>query len=143
MTAQEYLRQYQQMKHRIRDLLEERQRWENLALRITPSYSSVVVSASAGAGKIATSIEQIEEWECKLDEQISEQLRIRKEIEEAVSRIENGDYQTLLRLRYILGYGWDRIAEEMHYTVRWTMKMHLKALDAFKEDMERHAPTVI
>lgn len=131
------------MKHKIRDLLEERQRWEDLALRITPSYSSVAVSSSAGAGRIVTSVEQIEEWERKLDEQLSEQLRIRKEIEEAVSAVENPDCQTLLRMRYILGYDWEKIAEEMHYTVRWTMKMHRKALEAFEKDMERHSERVL
>ena len=130
MTAQEYLRQYQRMRSRVRDLLEERQRWEDLALRITPSYASVVVSASAGAGRIATSIEQIEEWETKLDEQISEQLRLRKEIESVVAAVKNDDYQSLLHLRYIMGYTWERVAEEMHYTTQWVYVMHKKALEA-------------
>ena len=143
MTAKEYLGQYLRLKHSIHDLMEERQRWQNLALRITPSYSADPKASGTGAGRIQTSIEQIEEWELQLSAKIEEQLKIRKEIERTISLVGNQDYQTLLRMRYIMGYIWERIAEEMHYGSKWIFKMHRKALDAFEKAVERDLNSVI
>lgn len=136
MTAQDYLEQYSEIKRDIKRLMEERQRWEDLALKITPNYSDTPVSGSAGAGKIQTAIEQIEEWESELDRMISEQLKLRKEIEATISKVKTKEYQTLLRLRYINGFTWERVSEEMHYGYQWTHKLHRRALEEMQEAME-------
>ena len=143
MTAQEYLEQYLRSDHSIRDLLEERQRWEALALRITPSYGPVTAGNKSGVGRIQTSVEQIEEWEQRLDEAVARQIALRAEIEKAIGSVENGDCRTLLWKRYILGHTWERIAEEMHYSLQWVFKLHKKALDSVKEAIKSDTDPVI
>ena len=143
MTAQEYLEQYLRSDHSIRDLLEERQRWEALALRITPSYGPVTAGNKSGGSKIQTSVEQIEEWEQRLDEAIDRHLELREEIERIIGSVKNGEHRTLLRKRYILGHTWERIAEEMHYGTQWVFKMHKKALESVKEAIESDTGNVI
>lgn len=130
--TQEYLEQYAGLKYEIRQLLEEQQRWRDLATRITPSYSPAPVRASGGAGKIQNAVEQIEEWEEALTKKISEQLAMRKEIETVLERVKVPEYRMLLKLRYINGYTWERVADETGYTRRHVLKMHIKALEAFK-----------
>ena len=143
MTAQEYLEQHIQLKKDIKRLMEERQRWEDLALKITPSYSDTPVSGSAGTGKIQTAIEQIEEWEAELDRMISEQLKLRKEIEITISKVKTKEYQTLLRLRYINGFTWERVSEEMHYGYQWTHKLHRRALEEVEQAIESDCRSVV
>ena len=59
MTAKEYLWQYGQLKREVLRLLEERQRWVDLATRITPIYSNTPKGGQSGDGKIPAAVEKI------------------------------------------------------------------------------------
>ncbi len=76
MTAKEYLRQYGQLKREVLRLIDERQRWVDLATRITPTYSDVPVSGQSGDGKIPAAVEKIVEQERKIDAKIAELTKL-------------------------------------------------------------------
>ncbi|MBE6846171.1 MAG: hypothetical protein E7508_10840 [Ruminococcus sp.] len=57
---------------------------------------------------------------------------IRVEIESAIEKIDNPEYQCLLTAHYIENKSWKQIAEENFYGLRTVKYKHLKALDAIE-----------
>lgn len=58
-------------------------------------------------------------------------LKIKSEIFEAISKIQNPVYRQLLTLRYLRYERWEAIAEEMHYDFDYVRrKLHARALDS-------------
>ena len=133
MTAKEYLRQYGQIEREIERLLEERQRWVDLATRITPAYSDAPAGSQNSDGKIPAAVEQIIRWEDELEHRVKALITLRQEIDGVFRRLENPDYRTVLQLRYIQGLTWEKVAEEMHYSYQWVCILHGRALQALKE----------
>ena len=140
MTAKEYLRQYGQIEQEIERLLEERQRWVDLATRITPSYSDAPAGGQLGSGKIPAAVERIIEQEEKINVKFRELMAVLDDIEAKIARIEDGRQREILRRRYLGGQKWEEIAKEMHYGYQWVCKLHGRALlkikEAIKSDTE-------
>ena len=128
MTAKEYLRQYVQIEREIGRLLEERQRWVDLATRITPVYSDTPVSGQSGDWKIPAAVERIAEQEEKIDAKISELVERRAEIERTVKQVEDVRQREILNRRYLYGQKWEKIAEDMCLDYRWVLRLHGRAL---------------
>lgn len=59
---------------------------------------------------------------------------VRDEIEQAIDKIEDTEYQFLLTTHYLENKPWKQIAEENFYGVRTVKYKHLKALDALKRE---------
>ena len=134
MTAKEYLRQYGQIEREIERLLEERQRWVDLATRITPTYSDVPVSGQSGDGKIPAAVERIAEQEEKIDARFRELMALLDEIEGKIAGIEDGRQREILRRRYLGGQKWEEIAKEMHLDYRWVLRLHGRALQKIEAE---------
>lgn len=64
----------------------------------------------------------------ELAAELRRQLAIRREIEEAIRVVEDERLQELLRLRYIEGLTWDKVAERIGYSYRQTMRVQGRAL---------------
>ena len=134
MTAKEYLRQYGQLKREVLRLIDERQRWVDLATRITPTYSDVPVSGQSGDGKIPAAVERIAEQEEKIDARFRELMALLDEIEGKIAGIEDGRQREILRRRYLGGQKWEEIAKEMHLDYRWVLRLHGRALQKIEAE---------
>lgn len=132
MTVKEYLQQYTRLNREIDRLMEEKKRWEDLALKVAPGYDG---SSGSGTGRIQA-VEQIDEWEQRIDQKVDQLVALREEIEGVIGKLKNPDFQTLLRLRYINGYTWELVAVEMHYSYQWVCKLHGRALLQLKQMIE-------
>lgn len=73
--------------------------------------------------------------ERKYSNYAAECAEIRSEIEEAISTIKEPDVQAVLKLHY-LGFkpSFEKIAEEMHYSVETVKRRHKRGLDEIKID---------
>ena len=140
MTAKEYLRQYGQLKREVLRLIDERQRWVDLATRITPAYSDTPAGGSGGDGKIPAAVEKIVEQERRIDARFRELMALLDEIEGKIAGLEDERQREILRRRYIGGQKWEDIAKGMHYGYQWVCKLHGRALlkikEAIKSDIE-------
>lgn len=134
MTAKEYLWQYGQLKREVLRLLEERQRWVDLATRITPTYSDVPKGGQSGDGKIPAAVERIAEQEEKIDARFRELMALLDEIEGKIAGIEDGRQREILRRRYLGGQKWEEIAKEMHLDYRWVLRLHGRALQKIEAE---------
>ena len=132
MTTEEkktWLGRYRLAGQEVRRLTEEIARWEAQAAALTPRYSG-----NPGGGKAESAIQRAVEEMLALREELAAELRgqvaIRREIEEAVGRVEDERLRELLRLRYLEGWRLEKIAAAWRYDYRWIRRLHRKALEA-------------
>ncbi len=70
-----------------------------------------------------------------IDRRVDELVAIKAEVLQAVSRMEDSRYRTLLIDRYARFMRWELVAQEMHYEFRHITRLHGKALEAFAQTM--------
>lgn len=143
MTSQEkkqYLRRYRDIDDDIAQLLEERAVWMARATKITQSAEGMSGGGGAERGAMESAALKIAEISSEIDERIGRAAVMRREIRECISRVGDQRYRRLLRLHYINGYTFEEVADRMHYTWRWVVKLHGRALEQLhpKEDMAVH-----
>ena len=136
MTAKEYLRQYRQIEREILRLIDERQRWVDLATRITPIYSNTPKGGQSGDGKIPAAVERIIGQEEKIDAKVRELMAVLDDIETKIAALEDERQREILRRRYLGGQKWEEIAKEMHLDYRWVLRLHGRALQKIEAKIE-------
>lgn len=135
MTSKEYLSQYKTYVMEIRGIEASINRLREQATSVTVASDGERVQSSGNKDKIGTLACQIADMQ-KECEDISKEL---KEIDDTIAQIDDARYRTLLRYRYIALYGWDRIASEMGYETRYTLRLHGQALLKVEEVLKnRH-----
>lgn len=71
---------------------------------------------------------KLDELEKKLIKARHERIVIYTDIFDILENVENESYKELLAYRYLRGYTWERIADEMKYSVAQIHRIHNKAL---------------
>ena len=142
MTNQEkkrYLLRYQDIDDEIAALIEERAVWRERATKITAS-----TGGTKGGGSEQRTMEnaaiKCAQISTEIDRKISEAAAARREIRSCINRVRDPRFRRLLRLHYISGLTFEEVAERMHYSCRWILKLHGQALADLpaKEDMVVH-----
>ena len=122
-----YLSRYRRMSKRIDRLLEEQNRWREMALKITP-----VLSQTPGGGESGSPIERPMDKVLEIDEEIKREIdelqTVRQEIRSALDQLEDENLKLLMEYRYIDGMTWEQVAVEMHYSYMQICRLHGKAL---------------
>lgn len=77
---------------------------------------------------ILTAVASIIEAEKELGEQVRRCSLVRSEVVEAIDSIPNEREQIILRYRYIIGFGWEKIAEKVDVCPKWCKVLHDKAI---------------
>jgi DNA-directed RNA polymerase specialized sigma subunit len=89
-------------------------------------------------GRKGSLMAQIIEKERRQKGRIEEYLEAAEQVQEAIEAVENPDYKTILRMRYLNFKPWDVIAQALHFSSVWIYHLHKKALVAVgKAIMER------
>lgn len=130
MTSQEkkeFLSRYLKVLAEEKDIREEIAYWESKAQKVTASWSAVT-SGGKGSDKVQTGAIKVAELRESLMDKINQLAAVRIEIERAIGTVQDDTQRRLLRLRYIKGMTWERIAVEMHYGYQWVCKLHGRAL---------------
>ena len=120
------------MQTRIAALQERGQRYEDLATRATAHYR-------AGPGGGTRRVSSVEEYAVKLAD-LSRDMAARADIyaealrgiETTIDAIDDPVKRDVLKLRYLNGWGWGRIAKAMNYTESWLYTIHGRALRALR-----------
>lgn len=110
---------------RLRGEIEE---WHSTAERTTRALSAMPMGGGQGGSIIELAVGEIAELELDLTRQLRIKTALRREIEQAVARIEDEKLEHLLRLRYIKGLRWREVAEAMFYSDMQIMRLHKAAL---------------
>ena len=128
----EYLRSYRKTRAEekaIRESIEE--------LRLNKMSPSLGVQdgmpKGSGGSDLSGYAARLDELERKLQEKHDTAVHLMGEITTSIDAMENATERTLLRLRYICGYTWERIAVELGYSWRQVHYIHGKALQNFRK----------
>lgn len=122
----EWLGRYRLNLLEIERLKDEIARWRSLA-----EYGGgSLVLEGMGTGSMADAVERMILLEEELAVQLDKRVRRRRAMERTVNTVANEGQRVLLRLRYIDGMGFERIAETMGYCLRQVTRLHQKALEA-------------
>lgn len=124
-----YLSRYRRMNARIDRLLEEKRRWWELALKITPSLSQAPGGGENGS-RVERPMDKVMEIEAQITREIDELYTVRQEIKGTLSQLEDENLKLLMEYRYIDGLTWEQVAVEMNYSYMQICRLHGKALNA-------------
>ena len=129
MTNQEkkeYLSRYRLAGREVQRLEEDIQRLEAQATAITPRYGSE--PGGRAGDKIQGAVDKILELQVRLAEKLEEQIALRREIEGAIDTLPELRLRQIMRYRYIEGWTWEKVAEQMEVSNVHIFRLHSSAL---------------
>ena len=130
MTAREFLSQAYWLDKRIDRKAEEIAR---MRAKLEKSNSKLSDMPRGGSGGDWTDADiRVMDEERRIHDEIIELCRIKREIAEAIEAVEDARYRTLLELRYRNYLSFEKIAVEMNYSWRHTLRIHDEALRAVR-----------
>ncbi|WP_025728417.1 DUF1492 domain-containing protein [Atopobacter phocae] len=88
---------------------------------------------------------KILELEESIKERVDKLVDFKVELSQMIKQVDDQLSQIILSYRYLSGQTWQEIADIIHHDVRYTQKLHGKAMQDFKhvykKDMKRHEKT--
>lgn len=141
MTAKEYLGQAYRLDQRINSKLQQVESLRSLTRKVTASYDGETVFHTRNVTSLEDTIFRLMEAEEELNRQIDELVVLKMDISRMINRVRNESLRLILEKRYLCFLQWDQIAAEMHYSRRWVLKRHARAVDVVDKLMaEREEP---
>lgn len=130
MTNQEkkaYLLRYRTADAEINDMLREKERIMSRLTRMTSSISGMP-HGGGESDKLTDGVGKLVELDKEIDARVDGLVELRREIEGKISALDSDMQRRLLKLRYIDGMTWERVAVEMGYERRQICRIHGYAL---------------
>lgn len=137
MSTKEWLSRAWRIDNEIKALEQEAEKEKARATTITARYNDIKVQTSNGNNTEDAIVKYID-YIKKIENKIDERYDVKREIFEAISKVDNPTYRTLLTLRYLQFMTWEKIAEEMHIDGRHVYKLHNKALYVIRFKIQCH-----
>ena len=126
----EYLlsyKRYKQKASRLQEQLEE--------IRLGKMFPGLIVSDMPSAH----SQKDLSDYMVKYDNLVTRIIKARKqaverfsEVQQQIEQMVNENEKTVLTLRYLRGYSWEKVYEKMGYSRQQTHRIHAKALKNFE-----------
>lgn len=130
MTNQEkkeFLQRYRAAEREEERLGREIGRWFSRAEQMTAGYGPAPVGGG-DSRSLERAMEHIDELTRELTRRRDELTALRRQTGAAIDALPDPRLRELLRLRYIEGLTWERIAEKMGLSRQWVWKLHGNAL---------------
>jgi DNA-directed RNA polymerase specialized sigma subunit len=132
MTAKEYLSQAFLLDRKIKSKERQLESLRAHAGYVSPSISDMPKGSPSRQSLVEETAVRILSLEEHITEQIAELVRLKKGIAEAISRVNNPEYETILEMRYLSFMQWEEITDRMGYGSNYVFEIHRKALRLIK-----------
>ena len=129
MTAKEYLSQAYRLDQRIDAKIAQVASLNELATKCTSTLTGMPRNPNRGTSTMADAVAKIVDLQAEINRDIDRLVDLKREIVAVIKSVEDTEYQTLLEKRYLCFQTWEQIAVDMHYSGKWILKMHDRALD--------------
>lgn len=123
------LRQYRHLLREIREL--EREKKHVLDRYLAPPQPTGMPGAHDDGDRIGDIVAKRDRYQRLIDKKLGELIDLRHEIEKAIENLPSED-RRLIRLRYIEGWSWQRVADALHYSVRQALRHHGRILQQMR-----------
>ena len=129
MMAKEYLGQAYRLDQRISSRLQQVESLRSLTQKVTASYSGEPVSHTRNVTSLQDTILRLMEAEEQVNQQIDELVSLKMNIASLIDQVRNESYRLILEKRYLCFLPWDQIASDLHYSRRWVLNKHDRAVE--------------
>jgi len=129
VTAKEYLGQAYRLDQRINSKLQQVESLRCLTQKVTASYGGEPVSHTRNVTSLQDTIVRLIDAEEQVNRQIDELVKLKMDIAALIDQVHNESYRLILEKRYLCFLPWDQIAAEMHYSRRWVLNKHDRAVE--------------
>ena len=119
------LRQYRHLLKEMREL--EREKKHVLDRYLAPPQPTGMPGAHDDGDRIGNVVAKRDKYQRLIDAKLDELIDLRHDIEQAVAELPSED-RRLIRLRYIEGWSWVRVADALHYSKRQVLRHHGRIL---------------
>lgn len=128
MTTKEYLAQAYRIDQRINSKLEQITSLRELATKATSTLSDMPHSSTRNISSMEGIICKMVDLENEINTDIDTLVDLKCSMVSVIKQIQSPEYQTLLELRYLCFYSWEKIAVDMGYSLQHIFRIHEKAL---------------
>lgn len=113
---------------RIRILKQSIASLRSLATSLSAPLGGDRVQSSGVSDRVGRIVADIADAEAEMEKEIQRLAELRLEAIRMVEQLPEPD-QSIMRLRYIIGLTWERVADEAGYELSWTYRLARRALD--------------
>ena len=129
MTPKTYLNQAYRLEQRIRLDTEELENLRTLAATVSsPGFEEHYNPNHPTDAPFVKMLNRIWEMEQKVKDELDLLLRLKKEIQSVIAKVDNTDERLILTYRYLKNYTWARIGDELYADERTIRRWHDRAL---------------
>ena len=133
MTAKEYLSQGYRLEQRIKLLKMDIEYWQDLMTSVSsPGFEEHFNSNRPTDAPFVKTLFKVMEYQDQLNEKLELHIRLKKEMTEAIEKLENQDEKLVLQYRYVRNFTWPRIADTIGADESTVRRWHNKALAHFE-----------
>lgn len=133
MTVREYLGQAYRLQQRIRLHQEELGNLRTLAASVgSPGFEEHYNPNCPTDAPFVKTLDKIWEKEKKTNDELCLLLQLRDEIQSVIDQVDNMDERLVLTYRYLKGYTWMQIGDELAADERTIRRWHDRALSHAK-----------
>lgn len=115
----------------IVSLTADKQRWRDIAEKVNQTITAAPGGGSGG-DKIGRSASEIADIEKQIDAEIRAAEQERKRIKAIIDGVQNNRHKTVLRMVYISGMTFQRIADRLGKSERNIADIHKKAVESLQ-----------
>ena len=102
---------------------------------MTASCDGEPVSHTRNVSSLEDTIIRLMEAEEQINRQIDELVALKMNIATLIDKVRNESYRLILEKRYLCFLPWDQIAADLHYSRRWTLDRHDRAVEVVEKLM--------
>ncbi len=128
MNAREYLSQAFRLDERINSKIQQVDSLNALATKCTTTLTGMPKNPSGSTSRMEDIVVKITALQEEINRDIDKLVDLKAEIMEAIKKVENTEYQTILEKRYLCFLPWEQIAVDLGYNVRHLYRVHEEAL---------------
>lgn len=136
MNAKNYLNQAYRLDQRIHSKLEQIQVLNALATKCTSVISGMPKAQGRNASSMEEAVCKIIDLEHKIGKYVEELVAIKLDLMKTIEQVDDFTLQIILEKRYLSYESWERIADEINCTLRWTYVLRDRAIKKVGEILE-------
>ena len=137
MVVKNFLERARHLDEAINAQLAEMTHLRELSLKVSSSRLEEHISHSKPTeAPYAKWVERIVDKEKEINEEIDRLVAVKLEISDYIDKIDNPQWQRLLRSRYVLCKEWADVAEEMGYGMSSVYRIHKQIMNFLGEELK-------
>lgn len=138
MTDREYLNQLKNIDRRIKDKLEEEQRWRDIATNTTSKLSDMKVQTSKDPDPMGTAITKAVQYQRESAELAVKMVELKNTITMQIDNIGDDKAYNILKMIFVQGKSYSQVSVELDRSYRHTIR---EINDAIKKFGDKYRET--